>query len=187
MKYMSVITNFGCHYKCPYCIVKENNLHIPKTTVAGLDNLRKSLKENGCNIISLSGGGDPLHEYDKHIEWYRKFFGIIQNHRVFFDDRERPIPVEMHTSYMTDETSFPFYDCYRVVYHANTLEQLSHIRRTGNELVDDNYEEKHHLEEYLRMGHKKLWWYIEQNDYNLYYAENQVSTRYRDFEKEVQV
>ena len=109
MKYMSVITNFGCHYKCPYCIVKENNLHIPKTTVAGLDNLRKSLKENGCNIISLSGGGDPLHEYDKHIE------------------------------------------------------------------------------EYLRMGHKKLWWYIEQNDYNLYYAENQVSTRYRDFEKEVQV
>ena len=55
------------------------------------------------------------------------------------------------------------------------------------QLVDDNYEEKHHLEEYLRMGHKKLWWYIEQNDYNLYYAENQVSTRYRDFEKEVQV
>ena len=86
MKYMSVITNFGCHYKCPYCIVKENNLHIPKTTVAGLDNLRKSLKENGCNIISLSGGGDPLHEYDKHIEWYRKFFGITQNHRVYFDD-----------------------------------------------------------------------------------------------------
>ncbi len=55
------------------------------------------------------------------------------------------------------------------------------------QLVDDNYEEKHYLEEYLRMGHKKLWWYIEQNDYNLYYAENQVSTRYRDFEKEVQV
>ena len=51
----------------------------------------------------------------------------------------------------------------------------------------NEYEEKHHLEEYLRMGHKKLWWYIEQNDYTLYYAENQVSTRYRDFEKEVQV
>lgn len=26
MKCMSIITNFGCHYKCPYCIVKENNL-----------------------------------------------------------------------------------------------------------------------------------------------------------------
>lgn len=74
MKYMSVITNFGCHYKCPYCIVKENNLHIPKTTLAGLDSLREALKTNRCNIISISGGGDPLHEYDKHIEWYRKFF-----------------------------------------------------------------------------------------------------------------
>ena len=224
MKYMSVITNFGCHYECPYCIVKENNLHIPKTTLAGLDSLREALKTNRCNIISISGGGDPLHEYDKRIEWYRKFFGITQSYWVNFDDRKQSIPVEMHTSYMTDETSFPFYDCYRVVYHANTLEQLSHIRRTGNEivravfvvtaeytikdimdialfvknspdidelsfrqLVDDNYEEKHYLEEYLRMGHKKLWWYIEQNDYNLYYAENQVSTRYRDFEKEVQV
>lgn len=78
MKYMSVITNFGCHYKCPYCIVKENNLHIPKTTLAGLDSLREALKTNGCNIISISGGGDPLHEYDKHIEWYRDFEKEVQ-------------------------------------------------------------------------------------------------------------
>ena len=53
------------------------------------------------------------------------------------------------------------------------------------QLVDDKYTEQHYLEDYLRMGHKKLWWYIEQNDYNLYYAENEVSGRYRDFEKEV--
>ena len=66
MQYMSIITNFGCHYKCPYCIVKENNLHIPRTTLAGLDNLEEALKENGCNIVSISGGGDPLHEYEKH-------------------------------------------------------------------------------------------------------------------------
>ena len=32
-KYLSIITNFGCHYNCPYCIVKNNNLHIPKTTL----------------------------------------------------------------------------------------------------------------------------------------------------------
>lgn len=222
MKYMSVITNFGCHYKCPYCIVKENNLHIPRTTLSGLDNLEEALKENNCDIVSISGGGDPLHEYEKHIDWYRKFFGIAHKRNVYFNGSMRPIPVEMHTSYMTDETAFPFYDCYRVVYHANSIDQLSHIRRTGNEivravfvvtadytiadtmdialfvknsteidelsfrqLVDDKYTEQHYLEEYLRMGHKKLWWYIEQNDYNLYYAENEVSGRYRDFEKEV--
>lgn len=69
MKYMSVITNFGCHYKCPYCIVKENNLHIPRTTLSGLDNLEEALKENNCDIVSISGGGDPLHEYEKHIDW----------------------------------------------------------------------------------------------------------------------
>lgn len=56
MKYMSVITNFGCHYKCPYCIVKENNLHIPRTTLSGLDNLEEALKENNCDIVSISGG-----------------------------------------------------------------------------------------------------------------------------------
>ena len=218
-KYMSIITNFGCHYKCPYCVVKENNLHVPKTTLEGLNELKNSLKENHCNIISISGGGDPLHEYEKHIDWYRKFFGIVQRYYTVFENKDRPIPVEMHTSYMTEESSFPFYDCYRVVYHANTIDQLFHIRRTGREivrvvfvvtaeftienimdialyvahsrdidelsfrqLIDDKYEEQHYLEDYLQMGHKKLWWYIEQNDYNLYYAENKVITRYKDFQ-----
>ena len=201
MNYISIITNFGCHYKCPYCIVKENNLHIPKTTLAGLNNLEETLKENRCNMISISG------------------VGIVR--KCHINGSTRPVLVEMHTSYMTDETSFPFYDCYRVVYHANSIDQLSHICRIGDEitravfvvtadytiadimdialfvknsseidelsfrqLVDDKYTEQHYLEEYLRMGHKKLWWYIEQNDYNLYYAENEVSGRYRDFEKE---
>lgn len=220
-KYLSIITNFGCHYTCPYCIVKENNLHIPVTTLNGLDNLTESLKKNNCNIISISGGGDPLHNYEQHIDWYRKLFKICRNYYVYREDegtRDVPIPIEMHTSYMTDESTFPFYDCKRVVYHANTYSQLSQIHRTGREivrvvyvvtddftikdimdiaahvqsrtdidelsfrqLVDSNYQEQHHLEEYLRLGHKKLWHYIEQNDYNLYYAENNVSYRYEDF------
>lgn len=25
-KYLSVITNFGCHGRCPYCIVRENGI-----------------------------------------------------------------------------------------------------------------------------------------------------------------
>ena len=50
--------------------------------------------------------------------------------------RDVPIPIEMHTSYMTDESTFPFYDCYRVVYHANTYSQLKEIKRTGKEIVN---------------------------------------------------
>ena len=215
-KYLSVITNFGCHYKCPYCIVKNNNLQIPKSTIEGLDCLMEKVRENHCDIISLSGGGDPLHEYEKHIDWYRNFFSIVHKCNVYFNNKQRQVPVEMHTSYMTDETTFPFYDCYRVVYHANSYEQLFHIKRTGREIVrvvfvvtenytvkdimdialfiknssdidelsfrqivGDNYEEKHYLEDYLRMGHQKLWWYIEQCDYNLYYCENKVYTEYK--------
>lgn len=219
-RYMSIVTNFGCHYKCPYCVVKENNLRIPVTTLPGLDNLSQSLRDNNCNILSISGGGDPLYQYEMHVDWYRKLFSIVQNHIVYFLDKQSPIPIEMHTGYMTDESTFPFYDCYRVVYHANTIDQLSRIHRTGNEivravfvvtedftiedimniaifvhksedidelsfrqLVDGNYKEKHYLEDYLKMGHRKLWWYIEQNDYNFYYAENKVITRYKDFKE----
>lgn len=218
-KYLSIITNFGCHYTCPYCIVKENNMHIPVTTLEGLDNLDKVLYENECNIISVSGGGDPLHHYEEHVDWYRKLFKITREYASRHSlCSTAPIPIEMHTSYMTGKSSFPFYDCYRVVYHANTYEQLKEIQRTGSErtrvvyvvtedfslndimniaifvkessdidelsfrqLVDNNYESQHYLEDYLKLGHKKLWHYIEQNDYNLYYAENKVSYRYEDF------
>ena len=52
-KYLSVITNFGCHYTCPYCIVRNNNLNIPKSTIEGLDSLRLEIARDQCNWISL--------------------------------------------------------------------------------------------------------------------------------------
>ena len=51
-KYLSVITNFGCHYKCPECIVRENGLKIPKTTIEGLNNLTKEIKRGDYNWVS---------------------------------------------------------------------------------------------------------------------------------------
>lgn len=59
-KYLSIITNFGCHGKCPYCIVRENGIKVPKTTLGGLDNLTKVLKETNRNIISISGRWRPI-------------------------------------------------------------------------------------------------------------------------------
>lgn len=214
-KYLSIITNFGCHGKCPYCIVRENGIKVPKTTLGGLDNLTKVLKETNRNIISISGGGDPLHEYEKHVDWYRKLFSIANNYYV--NCATYSIPIEMHTSYMTDESTFPFYDCKRVVYYLNTFEQLKHIHKTGNEivrvvyvvtkdftleqimniamfvadsneidelsfrqLVDKGYKVTDYWQDILRFGHKKLWWYIEQHDYNLYYAENKIYTKFSE-------
>ena len=98
-KYLSIITNFGCHYTCPYCIVKNNNINVPVTTLQGLDNLKRVLIENGCNIISVSGGGDPLHEFASHRDWYMKLFQILKD----MENEEIYIPVEMHTSYINSE------------------------------------------------------------------------------------
>lgn len=205
-KYLSVITNFGCHYSCPYCIVKNNNLKIPQSTVGGLDRLEEEIKNNQCNWVSLSGGGDPLWEINRHIDWYKKFYNI-----VYFTG----VNVELHTS-MIDDASTCLIGFDRVVYHLHSFKQLESIKRTYDEIVrvvfvvtenftedlinriavychnsdeidelsfrqmvDDHYQETNYCKDYLKAGHKKLWWYIEQNDYNLYYCENKVYTEYK--------
>ena len=57
---LSVITNFGCHGKCPYCIVRENEINVSTTTLNGLNKLDYYLKYYNSKLISVSGGGDPL-------------------------------------------------------------------------------------------------------------------------------
>lgn len=234
-KYLSIITNFGCHYSCPYCIVKNNNINVPKTTIEGLDNLLYEFHKHDRNILSISGGGDPLFHYEEHIDWYRKLFNLCRNYTTIksngmgfkdgigsigYSNRYMSIPIEMHTSYLTDQSTFPFYDCYRVVYHCHKYDDMAHVKRTGDEIirvvfvitddmtledlmrismyvknsndidelsfrqrVDKNYITNYHLHDYLKHGHKLLWWYIEQNDYNVYYAENEVFTNYQDLQK----
>lgn len=128
-KYISIITNFGCHYTCPYCIVKENNLDIPKTTLNGLDMLENFIKNGDYNIISLSGGGDPLFHYSDNMEWYRRLYEI--------QDRLN-IPMEMHTSYKSLPAGFDADRYSRIVYHLryeNYKTVLSSIKRQAVELV----------------------------------------------------
>ena len=217
-KYLSVITNFGCHYSCPYCIVKNCNIKVPKTTVEGLQGLERAIMENGCNWVSISGGGDPFYNLAKHIDWWNKFFEITT------DDPSLGVKLELHTSYLSDaynEDDSPFWPFNRVVYHCRNISDLFRIKRFGGQIVrvvyvvtetateekindiativkyhpdidelsfrqmvDSNYEATHYCEEYLKAGHEKDWYYIEQNDYNLYYAENEVKTRYEDFREE---
>lgn len=205
-KYLSIITNFGCHMKCPYCIIKKNGIKVPVTTIAGLQNLKDTILETGCNIVSVSGGGDPLHEYEKHKDYYSRLLAILNS--LF-------IPLEMHTSYVDSE--FDFSVCERVVYHVHSFEELMSIKRKGNEivravsvvtddmteeqlllyagfvkgsknidelsfrqLVKENFETSDHLQDVLRKYHKELWWYIEQCDYNLYYVNGKIYTKFED-------
>lgn len=203
-KYLSIITNFGCHYKCPYCIVKNNGLKIPKSTLQGLDNVLMVIRQNHCNWVSLSGGGDPLYNYVNNQDWYEKLFTIIPE----------DVKLELHTSYIG--TVAPYHNFNRVVYHTHTFEQLKTIKRYKNEIVrvvfvvtenftedfinkiavycsnsntidelsfrqmvDEHYQATNYCKEYLENGHQKLWWYIEQCDYNLYYSENKIYTEYK--------
>lgn len=216
-KYLSVITNFGCHWTCPYCIVKNNNIDIPHTTINGLDELENEYRKNNCNWISVSGGGDPLFNLESNRDWYDRFLNIAL---------KLGASIEMHTSIIFDSQNLAdrswlpkLWD--RIVYHLNTFTQLYSIKRYHNEIVrvvfvvdetftpelickianfvknsteidelsfrqmvDSNYETTHYCEEFLKAGHQQKWWYITQCDYNLYYCENQVSTKYEDFKKE---
>lgn len=204
-KYLSVITNFGCHYSCPYCIVKNNNLQIPKSTIEGLDSLEDEIEKNRCNWVSISGGGDPLWNYEQNKEWFKKFFQITS----------AGAKVELHTSMLNVKNApYKYFD--RVVYHLHDFEQLKSVKRKAEavvrvvfvvtenftedlinqiavfchnsddidelsfrQMVDDHYQDTDYCKDYLRQGHQKLWWYIEQCDYNLYYCENKVYTEYR--------
>lgn len=210
-KYLSIITNFGCHYTCPYCIVKNNDLHIPKTTVQGLENVLSAYEEHGCNIISLSGGGDPLWQWWNHPEWFELLFYYFPWIRI-----------ELHTSLLDMETPF-LHRFYRIVYHCHDAIDILAIKRSHpkqkirvvfvvtpdyteqridkiyklfkdspekidelsfRQMVDDHYQATDTCQEYLLKYHKDRWWYIEQNDYNLYYAENCVYHEYAKIGKD---
>ena len=108
-KYLSVITNFGCHGRCPYCIVRENGIKVPKSTVDGLDKLEDAITLTGANIVSISGGGDPLYRYSDN-PLVPMYLGMVMGICI-----KAGIPMEMHTSYT--ESEFPYHFCKRVVYH----------------------------------------------------------------------
>lgn len=214
-KYLSILTNFGCHYECPYCIVKNCGIGIPKTTVEGLQGLQAAIDKYECNWISISGGGDPFYKLEEHIDWWNEFFDIVSGYEG--------IKTELHTSYLSDaydDDCTPFMAFTRVVYHCRNISDLFRIKRydgqtvrvvyvvtetatpekindiaaivrhhpeidelSFRQMIDKDYQTTHYCEDYLKAGHKKDWWYIEQGDYNLYYAENEVKTRYEDYKR----
>ena len=222
-KYLSILTNFGCHYECPYCVTKSCGMSIPKTTVEGLQGLEEAIRKNGCNWVSISGGGDPFYKLEEHIDWWNRLFEITTE-PIYdpYGDRAG-VNLELHTSYLSDtfdDDASPFWPFNRVVYHCRNISDLFRIKRFGGQIVrvvyvvtetatiekindiaaivkhhpeidelsfrqmiDKDYQTTHYCEDYLRAGHKKNWYYIEQGDYNIYYAENETKRRYEDYKE----
>lgn len=115
---LSILTNFGCHFGCSYCVYRDNGIQIPRTFLKtfGWNQLEEELKQRKGETISISGGGDPLYEYSKtyNMEFYDKLFELLDKYDC---------KVELHTSILNSD--FPYDLCERVVFHLNMPTQIN--------------------------------------------------------------
>jgi len=86
---LSIITNFGCDEGCLYCVWKKHLLENVKTTVESTDWTKLESLLRGEKRISVSGGGDPLFQLDKNIDWWNRLFAITD---------AQGIDVDLHTA-----------------------------------------------------------------------------------------
>ena len=77
---LSVITNFGCDTGCKYCIWRNHVLSQYKTTYENMDwtYLKSEILHTSKDRISISGGGDPLYQYELNDKWWNTMFAICK-------------------------------------------------------------------------------------------------------------
>ena len=128
-KYVSIITNFGCHYTYPECIVRNNGLKMSETdNFSTQEPLNKVLCKERPEWVSVSGGGDPLFHWKDHWSFYEGLFHTAER---------RNVKLEMHTSYLPDSPEvqdFPLNWFERVVYHVHKFDDLLHVKRKFGEM-----------------------------------------------------
>ena len=93
---ISIITNFGCGYDCPYCIWKGHPLEHrhDETDWEKLESFLRKGREMGFDHVSVSGGGDPLYRFGKHASWWLELHRICREAHLYIDvhTHERPMP-----------------------------------------------------------------------------------------------
>lgn len=79
---LSIITNFGCHYSCGFCISSsQNSKNDYKFKLKDARDIRNLLKSGNYSRLSISGGGDPLFIHNVDISLLYKF--IIKNSKKY--------------------------------------------------------------------------------------------------------
>lgn len=62
------------------------------------------------------------------------------------------------------------------VHSSDQIDELSF-----RQMVNERYETEYYNHDFLKAGHEKgLWHYIRQKDYNIYYAENRIYTKFSE-------
>lgn len=196
----------------PYCIVKNTGIRISETTTESLDYLLDMYNKEKYIGISVSGGGDPMHEYKKHTDYYDRLFSICS---------ENHIPLELHTSYIRN--GLPYSQFELVAFHLNKIDDIwkadslecgNAIKRivfvvdetftkmkidkiydefikswnisqlSFRQMIRPDYSIAYICDEYLKEGHEAgKWYYIQQGDYNTYFVNGKTSECYEDFRK----
>lgn len=210
---LSILTNFGCHFACSYCVYRDNKINIPFTNVDtfGWIQLEEELKKHKGEEVSISGGGDPLYNYDEsnNRAFYDKLFALLKKYDC---------KLELHTSIFNPR--FPYDNCERVVFHFTVPNQIKmlyytdrlvclpskvrvvyvvqehYTRHLVNEIVKEvsaceeitelsfrqmikaDGTTDYTLYDYLKEGHMKDWYYIEQQDYNEYFVQDHLEREY---------
>lgn len=126
-KILSILTNFGCHWGCRYCVYRENGINIPGTNINtfGWDELEEQLQIHKGELVSISGGGDPLYNYDNidNRRFYDRLFLLLDK----YDCR-----LELHTSMIN--RWFPYEKCERVVFHFTMPTQIDILNSLTNKI-----------------------------------------------------
>lgn len=131
----SIITNFGCHYQCQYCITKQTGMRLPETdTLEVSKTVLQLIDEDEIDFLSFSGGGDPMHGIldngrpTQRAVWYALLQAVCRDH---------DIETEMHTSattlysYMLDRRIVSLLTKFdRLVYHCKTIDDLLRVDST---------------------------------------------------------
>lgn len=113
MKYLTIVTNF-----------EGPDIGVPLTKLSSLDMLKAAVQFEKAKAVRVTGGSDPLFEYEKHQKYFQRLFRAC---------REIDIPVELETTCI--ESEFPYRKCERVIYRLHDFDKLATIVRHGKESV----------------------------------------------------
>lgn len=210
---LSIITNFGCDERCPYCIWQQHFLSSSFTSVETTDwpKLFQIIAKFSPSRISISGGGDPLFALEANIKWWQKLFANLPH--VLFD---------LHTAKIAPPNFARRFNKY--VFHAkdlaafydkaNELLKLCVPQKRVVMVADSSYTKQDYIQaaQYAKAqgfafavrqkveNNKPLdiytdffrscpdLFYIEHRDYNLYYMpDNQVYTNFLEAQSRVEI
>lgn len=90
---LSVITDFGCNKGCPYCIYKRMTPSTAEPPEDYYERLELAVRNVPGNAFSISGGGDPLHNFEDNHRFWSEVTQLCQKYNKRID---------IHTAYLQE-------------------------------------------------------------------------------------